>query len=129
MEVINTIKLILDTSLKNGSKITIADTKLIVRTLKPISEKPSVIELLLAVLEKCNPEQETNIKLSLRQEQVLHLVGLGYKTKDIAKKLDISSETVSTHRKNIIKKLKISGSGQLTNFAFRYVNKSTITAS
>ena len=41
----------------------------------------------------------------------------------MADMLDISLDTVSTHRKNIIKKLQISGTGQLQNFAYEYLQK------
>ena len=47
--------------------------------------------------------------LSPREDQVLHQLGLGLSTKQIAKALGLSVRTVETHRKNISAKLGFSG--------------------
>lgn len=56
-------------------------------------------------------------KLSVREKQVIKLVAEGYKTKDIADKLDISDRTVSKHRENIMTKLGMNASAELVNYA------------
>ena len=54
--------------------------------------------------------------LSPREHQVLHQLGLGLSTKEIAKALAISVRTVETHRKNISAKVGLSGA-QLVRIA------------
>ncbi|WP_298238455.1 LuxR C-terminal-related transcriptional regulator [uncultured Algibacter sp.] len=51
--------------------------------------------------------------ISNRERDVIRLLVLNYSSKDIAKKLNISPNTVDTHRRNILKKLKISSTGEL----------------
>lgn len=58
-------------------------------------------------------------ELTPRQREVLQLVGEGYKTKEIAKKLDISVRTVENHRAQIMKLLDIHDAVGLAHFALR----------
>ncbi|MGY0392618.1 response regulator transcription factor [Bizionia sp. KMM 8389] len=51
--------------------------------------------------------------LSNRERDVLRLLILNKTSKEIAEKLCISSNTVDTHRRNILKKLKVSSTGEL----------------
>lgn len=51
--------------------------------------------------------------LSNRERDVIRLLALHDSSKDIAEKLNISSNTVDTHRRNILKKLNISSTGEL----------------
>lgn len=51
--------------------------------------------------------------ISNRERDVIRLLVLDYSSKDIAEKLNISHNTVDTHRRNILKKLKISSTGEL----------------
>jgi len=54
--------------------------------------------------------------LSKREKQIAKLVAQGYSTPKIASTLFISELTVSTHRKNIIRKLNLENSVQLGNY-------------
>ncbi len=54
--------------------------------------------------------------LSKREKQIAKLVAEGYSTPKIASTLFISELTVSTHRKNIIRKLNLENSVQLGNY-------------
>jgi DNA-binding NarL/FixJ family response regulator len=54
--------------------------------------------------------------LSKREKQIAKLVAQGYSTPKIASMLFISEFTVSTHRKNIIRKLNLENSVQLGNY-------------
>lgn len=56
-------------------------------------------------------------KLSKREEDVLHLIGEGFNTSQIAAKLSITNNTVNTHQKKITKKLNIHGKIMLADFA------------
>src|SRR5262249_29660633 len=49
----------------------------------------------------------TSLDLSIREIQILHLVGTGLSNKDIAQKLCISVPTVKNHIHNILQKLKV----------------------
>ena len=51
--------------------------------------------------------------ISNRERDVVRLLVLDYSSKNIAEKLNISSNTVDTHRRNILKKLNISSTGEL----------------
>jgi DNA-binding CsgD family transcriptional regulator len=52
-------------------------------------------------------------KISNRERDVIRLLVLNHTSKDISVKLNISSNTVDTHRRNILKKLNISSTGEL----------------
>lgn len=57
--------------------------------------------------------------LTTRQREVLQLVAEGYKTKEIAKKLDISVKTVELHRSQLMKALDIHDIPGLVRYAIR----------
>jgi len=54
--------------------------------------------------------------LTHREEEIFHQICEGYKNKEIAINLNISHHTVKTHRKRIIKKLKVNNSMELHKF-------------
>ncbi len=58
-----------------------------------------------------------NKKLSKRELLILQYVAKGKSTKEIAQILNITNQTVSTHRKNISKKLEIKSVSGLTAYA------------
>ena len=62
--------------------------------------------------------------VSNRERDIIRLLVLNYSSKEIANKLSISSNTVDTHRRNILKKLNISSTGELV--AMLKMNKLTI---
>lgn len=51
--------------------------------------------------------------VSNRERDIIRLLALNYSSKQIAEKLGISPNTVDTHRRNILKKLNISSTGEL----------------
>ena len=51
--------------------------------------------------------------ISNRERDIVRLLVLGYSSKEISEKLFISSNTVDTHRRNILKKLNLSSTGEL----------------
>ena len=57
-------------------------------------------------------------KLSQRELQILRLVSLEHSTVDIAEKLLISSETVTTHGKNLMRKLDASNTAGMIRRGF-----------
>ncbi|MDI1256411.1 MAG: response regulator transcription factor [Flavobacterium sp.] len=57
------------------------------------------------------------IILSTREKEILRLIGEGKTSQEIADQLFIGKSTVDTHRKNILKKMNISGKTDLIRFA------------
>jgi len=57
--------------------------------------------------------------LTKREVQVLKLVAQQYSTREIAEELIISESTVETHRKNLMKKVKVKNSVGLAIFALK----------
>lgn len=51
--------------------------------------------------------------ISHRERDVIRLLVLDFSSKEISQKLNISPHTVDTHRRNILKKLNISSTGEL----------------
>jgi len=48
-----------------------------------------------------------------REKEILHLIGEGYSTKQIADKLNISVNTVETHRRHLLEKIQVKNSMEL----------------
>ena len=59
-------------------------------------------------------------RLTKRELQILKLISEANSNKEIAKELFISDQTVSVHRKNIMKKLNVSNTAGLIRVAFKY---------
>ncbi len=65
-------------------------------------------------------EQDDELKrLTARERQVLTLIAQGNSNKDIAKLLDLSVNTVSVHRANLMEKMNIHRTAELVLFAIR----------
>jgi len=54
--------------------------------------------------------------LSRRELDVINLIKVGLKSKEIALELDISTKTVEVHRYNVLRKLKLKNSVALVNY-------------
>ncbi len=57
--------------------------------------------------------------LTERETQILRMLAEGFRMKQIAMELDLSTKTVETHRRNLSNKLGISNIPQLTRYAVR----------
>ncbi|MEY4048342.1 MAG: hypothetical protein RL284_1893 [Bacteroidota bacterium] len=57
------------------------------------------------------------LPLSARELEIVKLIAQGLVAKEISKKLNLSTHTVYTHRKNIMEKLKLRRSSELVLFA------------
>jgi len=82
---------------------------------------PKVVEALIEYSFKRIPDKPTqhlHNDLSEREMEVLMLITQGKSTKDIADKLFLSTHTVYTHRKNILKKLSCKSAAELINYAY-----------
>jgi DNA-binding CsgD family transcriptional regulator len=70
------------------------------------------------MLEGTSDNRINDLKLTAREIEIINLISRGNTNQEVADKLFISLHTVQTHRKNIMKKTKCSGTAELTNFAF-----------
>ncbi len=61
-------------------------------------------------------------ELSASELEVLHLIGLGLGTSEIAEKLFRSVKTIESHKANIKKKLQLETAGQLAKYAINFVS-------
>lgn len=57
--------------------------------------------------------------LTHREREVIKLIAEGYKSKEIAEYLTISTKTVEKHRSNLMKKLDIHSISSITNYAIQ----------
>jgi DNA-binding NarL/FixJ family response regulator len=68
------------------------------------------------------PEQLINT-LTPSEFEVLHLIGSGHSSQEIAKMLSRSIKTIETHRFNIRTKLKLKDSADLIRYATRWISE------
>ncbi|HSC36668.1 MAG TPA: helix-turn-helix transcriptional regulator, partial [Chitinophagaceae bacterium] len=60
------------------------------------------------------PSRPDDIVMPTKRElEILHLIGEGYSTKQIAEKLYISINTVETHRRHLLEKIGVKNSMEL----------------
>ncbi len=119
LEIISNIERI---SLKN-QKLSTEQTLKIITAYRAISDDPELIDKIIHLIKMYSKQEQYSKLLSPRQNQIFNLIGLDFSSKEIADMLVISEATVSTHRKNMIKKLQLSGSGALLKMAYSYSNK------
>lgn len=67
-----------------------------------------------------DPEGISQDLLTLREIEILKLVAEGYSNTNIATILNISSRTVSTHRDNIRRKLRVNNVAGMIRYAFKF---------
>ncbi|AFL79886.1 response regulator containing a CheY-like receiver domain and an HTH DNA-binding domain [Aequorivita sublithincola DSM 14238] len=111
---------IIDSKFSDGSKLKYEEAIKVINAILSVTEEKTLKK---ETADLDNHAENTRYKevLSKREMQVFGLVGRGFTTSVIAHQLNISNATVSTHRKNIIKKLSLKGQGKLQTVAFLYV--------
>jgi DNA-binding NarL/FixJ family response regulator len=84
-------------------------------------EAPISRSLAMKILQEFSvqPLDQSDNKLSSREQEVLQLVSQGITNKDIGKQLYISESTVKNHLRNILAKLHLQNRMQLIAFAYR----------
>lgn len=60
------------------------------------------------------------LKLTMREKEIVQLIVKGKTTTEIANVLNISSNTIETHRRNLYRKLEVKNLTELINFAHTY---------
>ncbi|SHK50603.1 two component transcriptional regulator, LuxR family [Reichenbachiella agariperforans] len=79
---------------------------------------PEVIEILGAsLIKKRSPGKSIKSWLTKREKEILAELVEGSTNKEIAEKLFLSTRTIDSHRRNIMKKLNVSNSAQLVKMA------------
>ena len=63
--------------------------------------------------------QQNNSELTEREKEVLRLLVAELSTREIAERLFISERTVDTHRKNLLRKTKVTNTVGLVKYAYR----------
>ena len=61
--------------------------------------------------------------LSEREFEILHLIGLGFGTRQISEKLNRSIKTIETHRASLKEKLQLQSSSDLIRFAGQWLER------
>ncbi|MCX7549413.1 response regulator [Xanthomarina sp. F2636L] len=93
--------------------------------LKPYNNNQLIATINLALLNfkkdinNINKSEENTVKLNLltsREKEILIVLSSGKLSKEIAELLNISTNTVEQHKKNIRKKLNLKTVGELINF-------------
>lgn len=97
------------------------DTLVLLESVKHISEDQFLIEKVINLILISEGKGLKIRNLSKRQTQIFTHIGLGFSSREIGNLLQISEATVSTHRKQIIKKLGLTRAGKLQHFATQYV--------
>lgn len=62
-------------------------------------------------------KQDSQIRLTQREKEILSLIKDGYLSKEISEKLSISLHTVNTHRQRILEKMNADNSLEAVNYA------------
>lgn len=80
-----------------------------------VSDKERIESLFdnLKITDSSKFTQEMQFNISVREKEVLHLIGNGYSSKEIADILFISNHTAISHRKNLIEKFQVKNTAHL----------------
>jgi len=95
-----------------------ADTELIKAVLMILNGEKYYSSNVLTI--KNTPPEIIN-KLTPREIQILKLIAFEKNNRNIAEDLFISLETVKTHRKNLKKKMNVTTTHELINYAIEYI--------
>jgi len=89
---------------------------------KPFTENQLLVAMIMAThrMFKKQNSNNANLELTQREKEIARLVSQGFNSKQVAHKLFISSETVRTHRKNMLQRNNLSSFNQL----IYYLNQS-----
>ena len=69
--------------------------------------------------KRVKPWSQSALLLTVREYEILKHIAGGKTSKEIAEHLDISKNTVDTHRNKMLQKLKLSNSTALVNYAIK----------
>ncbi len=78
------------------------------------------MEMMSALMSEGKTNESDHQSLTDREFQVLHLLASGESSTNIAKKLNVSKNTISNHRNNILKKMQLKNNSELTRYAITH---------
>ena len=85
-------------------------TEPVMYVVKPYTDKQLLIAVQMAfhrLLQKRQDKQQPRVQLTEREVEIAQLVAEGFSSKQVARKLNISIETVKTHRRRMLQKNNI----------------------
>ncbi|PHS64891.1 MAG: hypothetical protein COB12_07390 [Flavobacterium sp.] len=106
---------------ENNEYLSYQETLLVFKALKKISVEKVILEKVIRLIYYSKENDEKIKNLSFRESEIFKLIGFGLSSREISNLLSIQETTVSTHRKNIIKKLALSGAGKLNKIAYQHL--------
>ncbi len=92
------------------------DTKRLVQVIHEVYNDMEVSDDLENIITD-RPNIKENIKLSRREKEVIMYIAEGKSTQEIGQLLNLSELTVTTHRRNILRKLNLTNTAQIGAFA------------
>jgi DNA-binding NarL/FixJ family response regulator len=110
----------------NGYVLKISAHEELIRAVRAASQgrtylSPEIAGLVVERSTSTNAGRDMSVysTLSSREREVLQLVAEGKTSAETAKEMHISVKTVETHRRNIVQKVGIHGTAELTKYAIR----------
>ncbi len=76
-----------------------------------------VIDVITSSLTNSNSNLESDVNLSQRENEVLFFVSKEFSNQEIAERMEISLRTVETHKRNLVKKLRVKNVVGLVRYA------------
>jgi len=114
MNPVKEILVIIDDMKKSRHLFTDNDVISILKATKLVCKNKNLADNLILLYENLKQKNFKTIDvLTSREQQILHLIGLGNQSNDIAIQLGLSIATIETHRKNIRRKLNLTGNSKL----------------
>lgn len=92
------------------------DTKRLVQVIHEVYNDMEVSDDVENIITD-RPNIKENIKLSRREKEVIRYIADGKSTQEIGQLLNLSELTVTTHRRNILRKLDLTNTAQIGAFA------------
>ncbi|MEM7086342.1 MAG: LuxR C-terminal-related transcriptional regulator [Bacteroidota bacterium] len=105
----------------NKQHLSHEDTIVLLKSVKSISAHKALVEKVIYLIFIAESKDHKIKNLSKRQTQIFVHIGLGFSSREIGDLLEISEATVSTHRKQMIKRLGLSGAGRLQFLATLHI--------
>lgn len=76
-----------------------------------------ILDIILAKHLSKEDDDCAPTELTVRELEIVGLIAEGHSTKDIAEELCLSTHTVYTHRKNVMRKLNVNSASELILYA------------
>lgn len=90
------------------------------------SELSGILLTKLAKGKKLSKHVVLHDQLTSREKEIAHLICDSHTTKEIAQRLTLSPKTISTHRKNILKKLELRNTAALVKYTINFLTQKSV---